>query len=140
MGSGLYDLLGWGVLDPPLLLHPPEPDGTVWINDALYDAVAHLHLEQSCETEPDYLVIPLAVSQPFLQEYWKLPPLPNWCPRVGPRRARRVRSRLAAQDAHALATQRGIDLTQVWGEAQRIYTDFGLTLPAATLLVLNDWD
>src|SRR5262245_7468941 len=140
MGMGLYDLLGWGVLNPTHLLLPPEPDGTVWIDDRLGEAIEHLGLESNSETAPAYLVIPLAVSDEVLQDYWTLPALPDWCPRVAPRRARRITSRLAARDAQALAAQRGVDLLHVWQETQRIYREHGLVLPAAGLILVNDWD
>jgi hypothetical protein len=138
MGQGLYDLLGWGVLNPPLLLHPPEPDGTQWIDDDLGDALEHLHLKHTDEAEPEYLVIPLAVSDSLLQDWWKLPPLPDWCPRVKPRTARRIQ--MPRKGYLDTALMRPHDLTQTWQEAQRIYAKFGLQLPDASLILLNDWD
>jgi hypothetical protein len=121
MGQGLFDLLGWGVLEAPERLLP-QPDGIPLVDDAVFAAVEHLGLQHASETEPNYIVVPLAVSSTVLQDWWKLPPLPDWTPRVGPRRARRVTSRLAARDAQALARQRGLDLTAIWAEAQAIYT------------------
>jgi hypothetical protein len=137
MGQGLYDLLGWGVLEPPSLLTRDEK-GELWIDDSLWDAVEHLPLQHTSETEPDYLVIPLAVSDEVLQDWWKLPPLPDWCPRVAPRTARHIH--VPRKGDLDTALMRPHDLAHIWQEAQRIYAKAGLLLPAASTILLNDWD
>jgi hypothetical protein len=137
MGIGLYNLLGWGVLNPPVLTSTDE-DGTVWIDDALEDAVEHLGLHSAYETRPPYLVIPLAVSDEVLQELWTLAALPDWCPRAKARRARVIDAPLS--DVQNLVDQYGGNMEQVWEDAQHIYMELGLALPKATLIIASDWD
>lgn len=137
MGQGLYDMLGWGVLNPPVLTSTDQ-DGTIWLDDALFQAVAHVGLRVAYETAPPYLVIPLAVSTAWLQERWALPDVPRWCPRIAPRRAR-VLLRGHAKEVMALARAQGMHVEEVWQAAQRIYAERGLTLPEARLILLSDW-
>lgn len=131
MGQGLYDAVGWGILTPPC---PLEEEAAQRYED-LAEAFG---LHEAYETTPEYLVLPLAVSDPVLQEWWDLPPLPLWVPRVAPRTARYI-FRVSVQDVEALAGQSHRDLSH-WGVAQAHFLAQGFTLPPAHLIVLNDWD
>ena len=136
MGQGLYDLLGWGVLTPP---HVPNDD----TQDALCDAVTTLGLRTAYETTPDYLVIPLAVDEGFLQEHWHLPALPLWVPRVEARTARVIDMpwlRGAPPGIEHLGSQGRAEVAATWIAAQRLYAQAGLVLGAAQLILLSDWD
>lgn len=137
MGMGLYDLLGWGVLHPPRLEADPGEAGWA-LACVLSDSLGELGLRSSYETEPDYLVVPLAVSDPFLQDYWKLDPLPRSTPRVDARTALHIA--LPPDILLGLARARGIDLAEVWRAAQQLCRQAGLRLPAAGAIVLSDWD
>jgi hypothetical protein len=130
-------MLGWGVLDPPVLTMTGK-DGVVWIDDTLTHAVEHLGLHTAYETETEYLVIPLAVSNEVLQAYWGLPGLPDWCPPIAPRQARMLD--IPTADVGTLLGQYRGNLAQVWQEAQHIYTELGLYLPSPRLILLSDWD
>ena len=125
MGSGLYDLLGWGMIDPPV-----QVDAEGYIIEL--DDLEGLGLRDTNETEPPCLVVPIAVSLPFLQDYWSLLPLPDWTPRVMPRQTRRC------------AAPQGFQVTeehfQRWRDAQAVYRRAGMVLPEAYLVVLSDWD
>lgn len=131
MGVGLYDLLGWGVLFPPFRV---DADGYEIEVEGLHD----LTLQSANECEPDYLVIPLAVSHPVLQDWWTLPPMPLSTPRMA---ARTARSIVLSPDIIAgLARARGVDLADVWRQAQQLCRQAGLWLPEAGAIVLSDWD
>ena len=133
MGCGHYDLLGWGVLNPPWPV-----DADQYIDDDTIDAMQALGLRTSYETEPDYLVIPLAISDSLLQDWWQLPALPSWVPRVEAYSARPLRGH--QREVARLATLRGLDLHGLWQVAQARAQDLGMPLGAARLLLVSDYD
>ena len=133
MGCGLYDLLGWGVLDPPW---PVDADN--YIDDNVYDALEDLGLRREYETHPAYLVVPLAISDALLQEWWHLPALPAWVPRVEPYGARRLRGH--QREVTRLAVARGVDLAEIWQGAQARAQALGMILGAPALLLISDYD
>jgi hypothetical protein len=129
MGSGLYDLLGWGRIAPPV-----QVDEHHYVSDV--DEMADLLwmglVRSSYETTPPCLVIPLAISEPWMQDDMQLPPLPVWVPRVAPRRARYVRAPADFVVPEAAQTR--------WREVQGIYQRAGMRLAPARLVLLSDWD
>lgn len=125
MGQGLYNLIGYGVLNPDRL---DEEDDA---QERAYGELDDLGLDYGYETDPDYAVIPLAVEDEVLQEWWKLPALPDTIYRCAPRRAREIE-----ETAYAVPDA----VKARWREAQAIYKSCGLTLGEAKLIVLNDWD
>ena len=124
MGQGLYDLLGYGTFEEPQLDHDGE-----YVPD--YDILTALGLHMGYETEPRYLVYPLGIDEPFLQDYWHVPPLPEWAPRIAPRRARVIQPPPGYIVPSAAV--------QVWQQAQELYHAHGLTLANAQLIILSDW-
>lgn len=134
MGQGLYSMLAYGVLAPP----QPADDDT---NDALTNHLIDLGLRMAYETEPFYVVIPLAVDDAVLQKWWALPPLPGMLPHPQPRTAR------VLDLAHAppgvvvwLAFQFTDALITTWKAAQCRYAAAGQILGEPSVIVLNDWD
>lgn len=125
MGQGLYNMLGWGVLNPPYLKDDEA-------SDALFDEAYDLNLHTAYECEPDFLVVRLAVDDGFLQEWWQLPELPESVLRCAPRRARYAE----APDCFAPPD----DARETWQSAKVLFEKAGLTLPDARLVVINDWD
>lgn len=124
MGQGLYNLLGYGVLNAQQL---DEDD------DAQMSAVfklQDLHVHFAYETDPNYAVIGLAVDDEVLQDWWKLPALPETIYRCAPRRAREIE-----ETAYPVPE----DVKARWNQAQTIYAAHGLTLGEGRLIVLNDW-
>lgn len=129
MGQGLYTMLGYGVLNPPWL--DEESHG-----EALWHLKEHLRLEQSYECEREYLLSPVAIDEPWLQEQWHLQPMPDWVPRVQPYDARRLR--VSATRARPFLEDG--TLAQRWAEAQVTYAQEGLMLPAAYWVLVSEWD
>jgi hypothetical protein len=129
MGQGLFDVLGWGRIDPPVQV---DADNYVLEIAAMDTLIWERLVEASSETEPPCLVIPLAVSEPWLQDDMQLPPLPAWVPRIEPRRARYVSAPASFVVPEAAQTR--------WREVQGIYQRAGMRLPRARLVLLNDWD
>lgn len=124
LGQGLYNLLGYGLLEP---MWPKKWDEISQLEDDLAD----LHLQIGSETEPFYLVVPLAVDDEGLQRWWKLPALPDEVLLCAPRRARYADEVTYPVPHEAKAR---------WREAQALYAAQGLTLGEGKLIVLNDWD
>lgn len=125
----LYDLLGWGVIDAP---EKVDADGYVIELAEMEESLWQGAVRDTYETEPPCLVIPLAISEPYLQEEWKLAPLPDWTPRVEPYRARVVAGPPTFVVPHAVQER--------WKEIQATYHRAGLVLPEAQLILLSDWD
>lgn len=124
MGQGLYNLLGFGVLEPPM----PEDDDE---RDDMYTRLDDLGLKTTYECEPEFLVVPLAVDDGFLQDWWKIPALSDDVLRCAPRKAR-----YANDDSISVPDK----ARETWKVAQTRYRAVGLTLPDAQLVVINDWD
>ena len=124
MGQGLYNLLGYGVLEP---MWPKSWKKVADLEEDLGD----LDLQISSETEPFYLVVPLAVDDTLLQRWWKLSTLPEDVLRCAPRRARYA-DEVTYPISEAAKT--------CWQHAQAVYAAAGLALGDAQLIVLNDWD
>jgi hypothetical protein len=133
MGQGLYDALGWGILHPPQPAEDDQRDNVYFALDAVH---AQVHTAYECE--PDYLVILLAVSDAVLQNWWRLPALPEGTPRIAPRRAQYVPAPLAPAIKTLLAPQRRT-LAQAWKHTHHLYQARGLALPRPALIVLSDW-
>ncbi len=129
VGQGLYDMLGYGVLDPPVQV---DGDNYVIELDEMFPLLCQGQVDATYETEPPCLTIPLAISDPWLQEYYHLPPLPNWVPRVAPRRARPIE---APPDFEVPR-----DVQERWRAVHAIYARAGMVLPDAQLILINDWD
>lgn len=129
----LFTLLGYGVLNPPFL-----DEETHW--DAVWYLQETLKLMTSYEAKPDYLVIPVAVSDPVLQDSWHLQPLPlgMFLPVIANRTAHVLQS--LADETNALAHKNWTDLRATWQETQRVYAKAGLTLGEPSVILLNDWD
>lgn len=125
MGQGLYNLLGWGVLEPP---YPKDDDAS----EALFEEAYDLGLRRSYEAEPDFLIVKLAVDDGFLQDWWKLPELSDDVLRCAPRRAR------YAEDSIAFSVPDSA--REKWQAGKLLFEKAGLTLPDARLVVINDWD
>jgi hypothetical protein len=125
MGLGLYDLLGYGVLTPPW-----PADAAGYIPEPLIDALVALGVRLASATEPDYLMLPLAVSAPLLQAEWHLPPLPAWTPRVGDYAARQL---VAAPPCPQAVVAR-------WQQVQRATQPHGLVVGRAGVILARDWD
>ena len=135
MGQGLYTMLGYGVLNPPCA----DDDET---NDDVTTAMMDLGLQTSYECAPTYVVIPLAVDDAWLQDYWKLPPLPDMLPHPKPRTARVLPLDTVPGDVACLSAFRpsAVLLVQRWEQARALYHRAGLALGDPALIVLNDWD
>jgi hypothetical protein len=129
MGQGLYDLLGWGRIAPPVQV---DADHYVIDLDEMDFLLSTGRVEASSETAHPCLVIPLAVSDLWLQDHMLLPPLPAWVPRVAPRRARYVRAPADFVVPETVHTR--------WREVQGIYQRAGMRLAPARLVLLSDWD
>jgi len=120
----LYEIVGWGVLNPP--------DVDADAQDRLAKAGLNLQtLRQSYETEPPWLMVPLAVGDSVLQRRWFLPALPSNTPRVEPYTARIIAPVPSIYIPYA---------DVLWKRAQTAYRTAGLTLPDATLILASDWD
>lgn len=125
MGQGLYNLLGFGVLNPPYL---KDDDA----NETLFEEAFDLGVRRSYEAEPDFLVVKLAVDDGFLQDWWKLPELPDSVLRCAARKARYAEDSIAFPVPDAAR--------DLWQSAKLLFGRHGLTLPDARLVVINDWD
>ena len=124
MGMGLYNLLGYGVLDPNW------PTGWDEITD-LEAALDDIGIQITSESTPFYVVVPLAVDSDVLQRWWDLPPLPDEVLRCAPRRARYADEVIFPLPEAAQTC---------WQQAQASYAAQGLILGEAKLIMLNDWD
>jgi hypothetical protein len=129
MGQGLYTLVGYGILNPPWT-------GDDDINDDLTAALMDLGLQTSHETEPRYLVIPLAVDDEVLQSR-KLPALPEMLAHPRARTARVPPMNPVIVDTWVQGRRPAFDA--MWQAAQQLYTEAGLTLGEPGLIILNDW-
>jgi hypothetical protein len=125
MGQGLYNMLGYGCLNPTFIL---GEDDCIDLPDALRD----LGLQSMNETEDEYLVIPLAVDDRLRQQEDKVPPLPDHVLRCAPRRAQYADPSLKF-DVPA-------KIKKNWKKAQAFYRKNKLVLPDARLVIINDWD
>ena len=103
--------------------------GSVSLTD---DTLTALGLHISYETEPRYLVYALGIDEPFLQDYWHIPPLPEWAPRIAHRKARIIQPPPGFTVPPVAV--------QAWQQAQELYYAHGLTLADAQLIILSDWD
>lgn len=72
-------MLGWGCLNPPNI-YWDSPEFKLF-----YDVT-----QTSYEANPNYIVIPIAVDDKFLQVSWNLPSLPYGLPHIEPRTAQAV--------------------------------------------------
>jgi hypothetical protein len=125
MGQGLYNALGLGLLDPPM----PKDDDE---RERLYELTLDIKgLDYTYECEPEYMVIRLAADDECLQDWWKVPALPDDVLRCAPRRARYA-------DDVRFAVPEGA--RKQWDKAAAEFAKTGITLPAPRLVVLNDWD
>ncbi len=125
MGQGLYNMLGYGCLNPPAI---EDEDGYVDLPDEIRD----LGLRDQYETKDEYLVIPLAVDDGFLQDEMSVPALPDRILRCPPRRARYFDSAVVFSVPQIVKEN--------WAKAQAEYKARGLSLPDGRLVVINDWD
>jgi hypothetical protein len=122
MGQGLYNLLGWGVLD----LQWPDNENDI---DA-FELALPPAVRTSYETQPSYLVLALAVDNPWLQEYWHLPALPPEILRGAPRTAR------YAPEVLVPITPA---MQQTWRLVETLAQGYGMWLPGPAVVVVNDW-
>ena len=118
MGQGLYTALGFGALDP---------DWTGAENENAYDVLEALGVSMSCECNPAWIAVLLAIDEACLRLDWSLVELPLDTPRVHTRTARYL-------DGTSL------DLTAaraIWANAIRAET--GIVLPPGRIVLLSDW-
>ena len=118
MGQGLYRMVGYGVLNPPDF----DVDNTD--NGDIYAAV-----ECSYEAEPPYMLIPFGVDDEFLQDWMRLPGLPDGLPHVHDRTAVEV------ADFRYPSRARGI-----WECLRTLAKTRGIDLPEGGTVFVCDWD
>lgn len=130
MGQGLYRMLGWGCLNPL----PFNWDGDEGLR--LYDLV-----KTSYECKPDYIVIPLAVDDEWLQQSWNLAPLPQGgLPHVEPRTARIASRCQWWPDVEKTGVWIDRRIVATWELVQKFALTKGLELPDGHPVFLCDWD
>jgi len=125
MGQGHYTMIGYGVIDPPFPIKG--------VDDEYWDGWPSLlgigKLRSSYETEPDYLVIPLAVSCGVLARYWG--------------------TKLMCRHAcllHNLADslKLGKDIQhaeKLWDKViKKAKKEYGVDMPLGKLILVSDWD
>jgi hypothetical protein len=137
MGQGLYTMLGYGVIAKDVQLFTEDGDA---IHDEIIVAPLANLLATAYEAEPNFLMLPLAVDDGFLQDERKIPDLPYDAlgGTVGPRKAKRIKvdeSKLSGdlQAAADLARDR-------WAVIAEAFQQHGVTLPDAGFILIKDWD
>jgi hypothetical protein len=83
------------------------------------------------------LAIRLAVDEPFLQEWWKLPDLPYSSLGAMPARRTVVPARLF--DVSPELAETIAKATETWRQVQEAFKPCG-ELPDGECLLVNDWD
>ena len=126
MGQGLYTMIALGTTSIPE--RPPAVEEDDWYgwSDAL-DTVTEGRIRDQYEAEPPYLAIPLAISDGFLQEYWRVP-------------VELDRAVLPVAELSAFVADHLENATRLWKQAQEEVRKTGRELPDAVLLIINDWD
>lgn len=130
MGQGLYTAVGFGVIAPPRVL---DPDNPRYERDDMPDFVEGRMSSYECN--PDYLVVPLAVDDGCLQDWWGLPCLPHdeVAAMVKPRTCKRL-----AVMPPSLASA-ATEAAKKWREVQAWYASHGHSLPDGYPVLLSDW-
>lgn len=129
MGQGIYRSVGWGCLDPPCF------DWDADSKPPLFDVLATEY-----ETEPRYIMIPLAVDNEFRQKEGHLPPLPAGLPHVHDRTAVIV-PRCTYWPG---VGKRGIWVSErivaTWELIRIVARERGMELPKGQPIFVSDWD
>lgn len=133
MGRGLYRMLGWGILNPPAFN---------WDDDDppyLFDLV-----ETSYETTPEYLMLPIAIDDGFLQVHRSLSSLDNLgfkLPHVTARHAVTV-PRLTWWPDVGVKEGAWVSswFVDMWELIRRTAATKGLDLPEGSPILVSDWD
>jgi hypothetical protein len=129
MGQGIYRVVGFGCLNPP----PFDSDND--IKPCLYDV-----LEMSCDCEPQYAMIPLAVDDRFLQRELNLPPLPAGLPHVEDRTARVVKRCRWWPDVGKKGVWVSRRIEAQWELIREVAKQRGWELPPGMVIFASDWD
>lgn len=125
MGQGLFNMLGYGVLEAPTI--PDDPHGEKW--DSL-DAGWTNGVRSRYECRQDFIVVPLAVDDEWMRDYYELLPLPDSILRCTPRTARYADD--VEWDVPA-------SVRSTWVDLQKRFAGIGVQLPEPRFVVLNDW-
>lgn len=128
MGQGLYRCLGWGCLNPPAIDFDELPTDFVDV------------LRSANETEQDYVMIPMAVDDPFLQESWGLPDLPKGLPYVQSNEVVRVECCEWWPDVGKRGVWVPGRIVSCWELLRRLAKIEGFELPEGHPIFVCDWD
>ncbi len=130
MGQGLYRCAGWGCLNPPPFSFDNDNE-----QPSLFDLV-----ETSYEAKPNYIMIPFAVDDEFLQASWNLPPLPDGLPHVKPRTAVAVPRCEWWPDIGKKGVWVSRRIVQTWEMLRLVAKHRRLVLPEGEPIFVCDWD
>ena len=124
MGQGIYTMIGYGAENIKL---PVKDDGDVMELDEIFGSPLSDSLGQDCESEPNYLIIPIAISDKFLADCWKLECFARRC--------------FAVHDLHRIYSAELLAAAILWKKAQNAAKKrVGLELPTGRLLIVSDYD
>ena len=129
MGQGLYRCLGFGCLNPPPF---------AWDSDL--GQMVHDVVHTSCDAEPLYLIVPMAIDEAFLRETQSLPSLPAGLPHVEDRTAVTVARCRSWTDVGKLGVWIPQRIVATWELVRFFARTRGVQLPPGEPVFVCDWD